>query len=124
VRAELALGGASDERVVRAQSSSSSDMIWSKLGVQFNPVASEVVAKVNRQLNGGLEVVAVASESIAAKAGIKKGDILVGLHNYETLSLDNVNYVLSHPELPNFNPLAFYILRSGQVRKGTLVNVN
>jgi serine protease Do len=124
VRAEIALGGASDERVVRAQSSSSSDMIWSKLGVQFNPVATEVVAKINRQLNGGLEVVAVANESVAAKAGIKKGDILVGLHNYETLSLDNVNYVLSHPELPNFNPLAFYILRSGQVRKGSLVNVN
>jgi serine protease Do len=125
VRAELALGGAGGERVVvRAQDGPSSDMIWSKLGVQFNPVATEVVAKVNRQLNGGLEVVAVANESAAAKAGIKKGDILVGLHNYETLSLDNVNYVLSHPELPNFNPLAFYILRSGQVRKGTLVNVN
>ena len=99
-------------------------MIWSKLGIQFNPVASDVVAKVNRQLNGGLEVTVVNNDGVAAKAGIKKGDILVGLHSYETLSLDNVNYVLSHPELPNFNPLSFYILRSGQVRKGTLVNVN
>jgi hypothetical protein len=32
--------------------------------------------------------------------------------------------VLNHPELSSFNPLPFYILRGGQVRKGFLQNVN
>ena len=86
--------------------------------------ATETVTRVNRQLNGGLEVTDIGSDSPAAKAGIKKGDILVGLHSFETLSTDNVIYVLSHPELPTFQPLAFYVLRSGQVRKGTLASVN
>ena len=36
------------------------------------------------------------------------------------LNFDNVTFVLNHPELPTFNPLSFYILRSGQVRRGQL----
>jgi serine protease Do len=66
----------------------------------------------------------VVEESVAAKAGIRKGDILVGLHQWETLSVDNVQYVLTHPELPTFSPLSFYILRQGQVRRGYLANMN
>ncbi len=100
------------------------DIAWRKLGLQLAPIANDAVSKVNRQLNGGLEVTAVLDESAAAKAGIKKGDILVGLHQWETLSVDNVHYVLSHPELPTFSPLSFYILRQGQVRRGYLANMN
>jgi serine protease Do len=122
-RTELALGGGG-ERVVRAQSTSSSDVIWTKLGLQLQAVAGDTVTRVNRQLNGGLEVTDLHADGPAAKAGIRKGDILVGLHSYETLSADNVVYVLSHPDLANFYPLSFYILRSGQVRKGSMASVN
>jgi serine protease Do len=100
------------------------DVVWRKLGVQLAPVTGEIVAKLNRQLNGGLEVTAVLDESVASKAGIRKGDILVGLHQWETLSVDNVQYVLTHPELATFSPLSFYILRQGQVRRGYLANMN
>ena len=55
---------------------------------------------------------------------VKSGDILVGLHQWETLSMDNVAYVLNHPELGTFSPLSFYVLRGGQVRKGTIAQVN
>jgi serine protease Do len=119
---QLVLAGSGGEKIVRA--TPSPDVVWTKLGVHLNPVAQEAVAKVNRQLNGGLEVTEVNGDGLAAKAGIKKGDILVGLHQWETLSLDNVSYVLNHPELSTFNPLPFYILRGGQVRKGYLQNVN
>jgi serine protease Do len=121
-RCELVLAGAAGERVVRA--TPPTDVIWSKLGVHLSPVAPESVARVNRQLNGGLEVTEITADGAAARAGIKKGDILVGLHQWETLSLDNVTYVLNHPELGTFNPLSFYVLRAGQVRKGTISNVN
>jgi serine protease Do len=100
------------------------DVVWQKLGLQLTPISGETVAKMNRQLNGGLEVTNVQNESPAARAGIKKGDILVGLHQWETLTVDNVQYVLTHPELPTFSPLSFYILRQGQVRRGYLTNMN
>jgi serine protease Do len=103
---------------------SPTDLVRSKLGLQFRPVDADVVARVNAQLHGGLEVTAVDSESIAAKHGIRRGDILVGLHQWETLTVDNVAFVLGHPDLASFNPLSFYIVRNGQVRRGWLANVN
>jgi serine protease Do len=71
-------------------------------------------------LHGGLAVVDVRSDSPAGKAGIQKGDILVGLHQWEMLSPENVSFVLTHPDLPSFSPLKFYIIRAGQVHRGWL----
>ncbi len=96
------------------------DLVWQKLGVQFTPVASDVITAVNKQLHGGLEVTAINQNGMAAKSGLRKGDILVGLHNWETVSVENVNYVLNHPDLATFHPVPFFILRAGQIRKGQL----
>jgi serine protease Do len=94
------------------------DLVWNKLGLRLSPLGSELVSRVNPQLHGGLEVIQLRGEGAAARAGIKKGDILVGLHLWETLSLDNIAYVLTNPDLGSFMPLSFYIIRGGQVRRG------
>jgi serine protease Do len=94
------------------------DLAWTKLGIRLSSLAAEVVTRVNPHLHGGLEVVQVRPDSAAAKAGIKKGDVLVGLHQWETLTADNIAYVLTNPDLNSFMPLSFYIIRSGQVRRG------
>jgi serine protease Do len=96
------------------------DVVWQKLGVQLAPVAPELVTRFNNELRGGMEVTAVNANGVAAKAGIRKGDILVGLQQYETVSLDNVTYVLNLPELTGPASVPFFILRSGQVRQGKL----
>ena len=94
------------------------DLAWTKLGIRLSSLAAEVVTRVNPHLHGGLEVVQVRPDSAAAKAGIKKGDVLVGLHQWETLTADNIAYVLTNPDLNSFMPLSFCIIRSGQVRRG------
>jgi len=109
---------ASGDRQVRP--ASASDIVWQKLGIQVNPVASDTVTHVNSQLHGGLEVTAINTNGVAAKNGIRKGDILVGLHTWETVNVENVNYVLNHPDLAIFNPVPFFIVRGGQIRKGQL----
>jgi serine protease Do len=101
----------------------SNDLIWRKLGVRLGVATSEAVANVNQHLHGGLVVNEVQADGVAGKAGIQRGDILVGLHQWETVSLDNVAFVLSHPDLPSFNPLRFYIVRAGQVHRGWLQQV-
>ena len=103
---------------------STTDLIWRKLGLHLSPIRAELVSYNNRQLHGGLVVNDVYSDGPAAKAGIQRGDVLVGLHQWETLTVDNVQYVITHPELPTFSPLSFYILRQGQVRRGYLANMN
>ena len=79
--------------------SSVAEMVWKKLGVRIAPLSGEVVTRLNAQLHGGLEIVQLRPESAAARAGLKKGDVLVGLHQWETLTLDNVAYVLTNPDL-------------------------
>ena len=116
----LVLGGA--DRMV--QPASTVDLAWTKLGVQLTPVPADYVTRVNRQLHGGMEIVSLRADGAAAKAGLKKGDILVGLQQWETLSQDNVTYVLTRPDLASFNPLSFFILRGGQVRRGNLPPIN
>jgi serine protease Do len=100
------------------------DLVWRKLGLRLAPINPELISRVNPQLHGGLEIIAVESGSAAAKAGIRRGDILVGLHQWETLTIDNVAFVLTHPDLASFNPLSFYLVRSGQVRRGWLQQVD
>ena len=105
-------------------SPSASDLAWRKLGARLQTVNAELVSRTNQQLHGGLAVVELRSDGPAAKAGIQKGDILVGLHQWETLNLENVSFVLTHPDLANFSPLRFYIVRSGQVHRGWIQQVD
>ncbi len=99
------------------------DVVWRKLGLKLQAVAPEVVSRVNTQLHGGLLITEVREEGLAARAGIQKGDILVGLHSWEMLTQDNVLFVLNHQDLATFNPLRFYIIRSGQVHRGWIQQV-
>jgi serine protease Do len=109
---------------VEKTESGPAEMVWQKLGLRVKPADADAVARISRQLHGGMTVVEVNPNGIADKAGIQQGDILVGLHQWETLSLDNITFVLTHPDLANFNPLCFYIIRSGQVRRGWLQQIN
>jgi serine protease Do len=96
------------------------DLVWRKLGLRLQVINVDDVSRTHPQLHGGLLVSEVRAEGVAAKVGIQRGDILVGLHQWEMLSLDNVTFVLNHPDLASFTPLRFYILRSGQVHRGWL----
>ena len=111
-RAELVLQKA------EIQKPSAADLVWRKLGVRLRPVNGDLVARISQQLHGGLTVVETQANGVAERAGIQRGDTLVGLHQWETLSLDNVVFVVTHPDLPNFTPLSFYIIRGGQIRRG------
>lgn len=99
------------------------DMAWKRLGLRLDRVPADTVNKSNKQLNGGLVIEDVRLESPSAKAGLQKGDILVGLHQWEMLSLDNIAFVLTHPDLASFTPLRFYIIRAGQVHRGWIQGI-
>jgi serine protease Do len=108
---------------VPSSSLSPTDLVWRKLGVKLNPVGAELVTKANPQLHGGLLVTDVLAGSAAANAGIQKGDILVGLHLWETLNADNVAYVLNHKDFATFQPLQFYLSRDGKLRNGLITGI-
>ena len=100
------------------------DLVWKKLGVHLQAASADQVTRVNGQLHGGLTIAEVYSDGVAGRAGFQRGDILIGLHQWETLSVDNVNYVLTHPDLATFNPVRFFLIRGGQVRRGWLPQID
>ena len=84
------------------------------------PVAADTVAKANPALRGGLLVTEVSAGGVAGSAGVLRGDILVGLHQWETLRPDDIAFVLTHRDLATFLPLKFFIARDGRLRDGFL----
>src|SRR5207245_11189316 len=107
----------------RRHPASPTDVVWKQLGLRLQPVEGDLVSRTSAQRHGGLAVVEVRPDSAAGKAGIQRGDILVGLHQWETITVDNVIFVLTHRDLPSFNPLSFYIVRSGQLHRGWIQQV-
>jgi serine protease Do len=65
-----------------------------------------------------MRVTEVRSGSPAKANGIRAGDVLVGLHVWETISAENVSYVLDHKQFRTFNPLKFYIIRGSETLYG------
>ena len=63
---------------------------------------------------------AVRERSPAANQGIRPGDVLVGMHIWETISLENLEYVMGRPDLASMNPVKFFILRGNQTLFGHL----
>lgn len=113
--------GSDSQAVVRAQNDESTgDKAWRLLGVKLAQVSDAEKRQLGDKYHGGMKVTEVKAQSTASQNGIRNGDILVGLHVWETVNFENVNYVLDHQQLSTFNPLKFYILRSGETLYGHL----
>jgi serine protease Do len=107
-------------RAVAAALPANGDIAWRKLGLRLLPALTEDVTRTHPQLHGGMVILEVRPDGPAGKAGLQRGDILVGLHQWEMLTTDNVLFVLNNADLPKFNPLKFYILRGGEVKTGSV----
>jgi serine protease Do len=104
-----------------AESKPPASPAWELLGLELKPIpANQFRAKYRTSYRGGLSVTAVRPASAAAKQGIRAGDVLVGIHVWETVSLDNISYVLKRPDFNKLAPLKFYILRGDQTLFGYL----
>ncbi len=107
---------------VRKDSSSLNDRCWREFGVRLEPVQAAAVQKLQARYRGGLLVEEVREDGPAAEQGIRKGDILVGLHVWETIAPDNIAYILERAEQEHLNPIKFYVLRGRETLFGHLVS--
>jgi len=93
--------------------------IWDVLGMDLKPLPTDEFRQTYQtRYRGGLVVTAVRPESPAANQGIRRGDVLVGMHVWETISLENVTYILERPDFPSLNPIKFFILRGSETLYG------
>ena len=111
--------------IVRAQNNEASndptlEKTWKLLGIRISKLPDSQKHMINSRYEGGMLIDEVRPQSPAALNGMRKGDILVGLHIWETVNLSNISYVLSNSKLPSFSPLKFYILRKNETLYGHL----
>ena len=94
---------------------------WEVLGLELEPIAAKTFReKYRTRYRGGLTVMAVRPNSPAETQGIRPGDVLVGMHIWETVSLENVSYILKLPDFAGLNPVKFFILRGDETLYGYL----
>jgi serine protease Do len=95
--------------------------MWDSLGLELKPIApQEFRDRFRTEYRGGLTVTAVRPQGPAAEQGVRRGDVLVGMHIWETVSLENVQYIMNRPDFANLSPLKFYILRGAETLYGFL----
>lgn len=96
------------------------DRSWDVLGMKLEALPGDRVQVLNSKYNGGLKIVDVRADGPAARQGIRRGDVLVGMHKWETVSLDDMSFILGSPEFVKAQPVKFYILRGGETLYGHL----
>lgn len=96
------------------------DPTWEVLGLKLEPIPAAVFQQYRTRYRGGLAVKGVRPGSPAAFQGIRQGDVLVGMHIWETISPDNVAYILSRSDFADLDPIKFYILRGNETLYGHL----
>ncbi len=95
--------------------------VWSMLGMKLEPIPEdEFNERFQTMYRGGLTVKALRPRGPAESRGIRSGDVLVGMHTFETVTLNHVAYILRQPDFDEHNPLQFLIIREGRLYEGFL----
>lgn len=109
---------ASVVQTVETPTSTGDDRAWDLIGVMLEIEPSESFA--GTKYRGGLRVVEVRSDSPAAREGIVPGDILVGMHRWQTASLQDVDYVINRTNISRMGEVRFYIMRGSETLYGDI----
>ncbi len=99
-----------------------SERSWEQLGLRLASAVPSTVQQLQPRYRGGLLVQEVRFGSPASEKGIRPGDILVGLHIWETVKPDNVSYILDQIESDELETVKFYILRGRDTLFGHLTS--
>ncbi|TWT96115.1 putative serine protease HhoB precursor [Botrimarina colliarenosi] len=125
----VARRGSGPVREVAARLASSTtptedDGAWQVLGMKLNVEPKSTFESRSSRYRGGMRVVDVRADGPAAAKGIRSGDILVGMHRWETASEEDIRYIVTNDALGSLDEVKFYILRGDETLYGAMrVNV-
>jgi serine protease Do len=89
-------------------------LVWDQIGIRVSPVPAQEVSSINEDYRGGLRITEVRPGSPAAKQRLTPGDIIVGIMEWQTVSLDNLQWILSSPHFKSASPAKYYVIRKRQ----------
>ena len=106
----------------RQRSSSTTEMAWTIIGVQAKPVGESTMRRLNSRMRtkyrGGLYITSVRPGSPADQQGISPGDVLLGIHGWQTSTIKDLAGILEHPDIQRGPRAKFYLIRRDQTLFG------
>jgi serine protease Do len=103
----------------RAAASDFDGAVWSVFGLKLSEEPRSSFVRRNSRYRGGMRVDDVRPDSAAARQGIVPGDVLVGMHGWETASANDIHYIVSLPNLDELGPMKFHALRGNTNKQYT-----
>ena len=100
--------------------------VWSAIGLRAEPLNAAAMRQLNSRLpnerpyRGGLRIISVRPGSPAESHEIRPGDVLLGLHKWQTTSMLDLDAILRNPEIKRLDQAKFYIVRRNQTLEGQL----
>ncbi len=122
IMADMALAPSRNTAIIaRSPMTAEQTRVWNVLGLKLREEPKSTFQRRNTNYRGGMYVEEVRPGSPAAEEGIAPGDILVGMHKWETSSEQDVQYIVTRPTLATeMGKLKFYILRGQKTFSGDL----
>jgi len=110
------------DRGPSAGTADAGDAAWAMIGIRAKPVGSSAMHRLNSRMRtkyrGGLYITAVRPGSAAADQGIQVGDVLLGIHGWQTATMGDLAGILEHPDMQQGPRAKFYIVRREQTLYG------
>jgi serine protease Do len=92
--------------------------VWDLLGVRLSEESKSTFERRNTRYRGGMRVTEIRPNGPAVQEGIVTGDILVGMHRWETASNQDIQWIITRPNLTEMGRLKFYVLRGDSTLYG------
>ena len=105
---QLKGSGASQSEVTVAK------MAWEQIGIRVAPAALSEVSSISEDYRGGLRITEVRPGSPAARNRLMVGDIIVGIMEWQTVSMENLQWILASPNFKQGSPSKYYVIRKRQ----------
>jgi serine protease Do len=96
------------------------ELIWRTVGLKVTKAGPQQFAASNSRYRGGLQVSEVRPDSPAVASGIRPGDVLVGLHEWETIKPEDIRFILTHQQVASNEQVRFFLIRGQEVLQGNL----
>ena len=100
------------------------ELAWNVIGVRAKSVSEATMRRLNQRMRtnylGGLYITAVRPGSAADEQGMQPGDVLLGIHGWQTSNMSDLAGILEHPDIRRGPRAKFYIVRRDQTLFGHL----
>jgi hypothetical protein len=87
--------------------------IWERLGVRAIAVPASEIAGISDDYKGGLKIIEVRPDSLAAREHLNPGDVIVGIMDWQTPTQESLAWIMANNSFHTASSVKYYLIRKG-----------